>query len=135
MDISTGSVLKKYEEKLEEILERFIYGRNPFKTWSRYKIDVLSALMTNSDFFKYLIEVGFVDSSFIKCPDCEGSMEIQRKKKAADGIIWYCDNKLYVVGQGYKRKVCGKEMSVRTNSWFSQSKLTVVEILIVTYHW
>ena len=41
-----------------------------------------------------------------------------------DGVYWKCSN-----------KVCGKKVSIRTNSWFSNSNLTLENSVFLVYFW
>lgn len=59
---------------------------------------------------------------------------LQLNKSKADGIRWVCKNPKdpsSLVCPG----VCNSTRSVRYNSWFYNSKLTLGEIVLFTYFW
>jgi hypothetical protein len=49
--------------------------------WNSIKITQLATLLSKEDFFWYLIDVGFIDHSCLKCLKCEGSLTLQYRSR------------------------------------------------------
>ena len=67
-----------------------------------------------------------------KCPvsNCGHPMRLHQSSAYPDGCYWYCGH----VNKKNKRR-CKKNLSVRTGTWFSQSRLYLVEIVsLITFH-
>lgn len=62
------------------------------------------------------------------CPMCAGEMSLTRCEDQSDGLKWE-----------YRKQVNGKrhkaEVSIRKGSWFEKSKITLEEMLKLTYWW
>jgi len=57
MDISEiNKVLDTYESKIQDSKHFFTYNRNPFSTWTLFKIKKLASIMTPSDFFLLMVK-------------------------------------------------------------------------------
>lgn len=90
--------------------------------------------MSKLDWYKYLVEVGFIDNSNVSCNKCKGSMSLKESKAKVDGVRWVCRNAIDI-GSLLCSGTCNGTRSVSFNSWFYKSKLRVVEILLFTYFW
>ncbi len=130
-----SSVLDKYSESLENSTKCFSHGRNPFATWTNTKITHLALIMKPHEFFRLLIETDFVITKHVRCLTCDGQMELKETPSKTDGLRWKCSNRVPVGNSKYKTKPCSGTRSARYNTWFYNSKLTVSEILLFTYHW
>ena len=65
-------------------------------------------------------------SSSINCPrqGCENTLNWQRRATSGDGFVWRCS-----------KKNCNGQASIRQNSWFSGSKLSIEKVIALTYTW
>ena len=65
-------------------------------------------------------------ASSIKCPreDCNNTLTWTRRTSSRDGYEWRCS-----------RRKCNSMASVRQNSWFSGSRLSIEKVLALTYAW
>ncbi|ELU02975.1 hypothetical protein CAPTEDRAFT_203791 [Capitella teleta] len=86
-------------------------------------------IMDTSVLFEWLRDFGLIKRTRY-CPVCKEAMKLKKvpDERLSDGCIWRCDRKI-----GGKRR--GKEISVRHSSWFSHSKMTLSEILELTFWW
>ena len=62
------------------------------------------------------------------CPMCAGEMSLTRCEDQSDGLKWECRQQV-----NCKRHEA--EVSIRKGSWFEKSKMTLEEILKLTYWW
>ena len=85
-----------------------------------------------SDFYLYLVENQFIVAEYVKCKKCEGKMNFRLNKSKPEGCVWACNNK---IGVGIKATKCNSSRSARVNSWFYKSKLSMQEILLLSYLW
>ena len=58
------------------------------------------------------------------CPKCDKKMELKPRADAIDKYRWECSD-----------SKCKKSSSIRTNTWFAKSKLSIRQILITIYSW
>ena len=66
---------------------------------------------------------GLINNSAL-CKICNSSMELKEDfGYSSDGIVWKCPNKTH------------SKVSIRKNSWFDNSNLTITEILEFSYWW
>ncbi|XP_035210958.1 uncharacterized protein LOC118185238 isoform X2 [Stegodyphus dumicola] len=63
-----------------------------------------------------------------KCPICKTDMKLVERKNCLDGFEWMCR----VTRGECKHRI---SRSVRKDSWFTKSKLSMCDILRVTYMW
>eukprot|EP00112_Aurelia_sp_Birch-Aquarium-sp1_P014725 Seg3191.4 transcript_id=Seg3191.4/GoldUCD/mRNA.D3Y31 product="putative transposase-like protein" pseudo=true protein_id=Seg3191.4/GoldUCD/D3Y31 len=75
---------------------------------------------------KWLMELNLIGDYSGPCNICfKGSMFLRKDSSfSKDGLCWRCSN-----------KACGKKMSIRTDSWFSKSHLSLEKIIKLTYYW
>lgn len=72
--------------------------------------------------------------SEMQCYKCGQQMELTLCEHVNDGERWECTNSLNtVVGDKNIIKQCKGNRSIRHNSWFMYSNLTLLEILLITY--
>ena len=131
LDTSTQiSVLDKYQ--ISKAKKSFSYGRDLFQYWNSSKITFLAMIMDKPDFYKFLVETKIINIDHVSCNKCKGKMVYRLNKAKTDGIVWACNNK---IGTGIYARTCNSTRSVRTNSWFFKSKLSISEVLLYTYIW
>ena len=75
----------------------------------------------------FCMEKGLIASKYF-CPKCASEMKLVEKKDCMDGFRWRCQKSV----EGEKHCVT---RSVRSGSWFEESKLAIDDVLIVTYCW
>ena len=65
-------------------------------------------------------------ASSMKCPreDCNNTLTWTRRTSSRDGYEWRCS-----------RRKCNGMASMRQNSWFSGSRLSIEKVLALTYAW
>ncbi|XP_035233008.1 uncharacterized protein LOC118204826, partial [Stegodyphus dumicola] len=73
------------------------------------------------------MEKGLIAISY-KCPICGTNMKLVERKNRIDGFEWMCR----VTGGECRHRI---SRSVRKNSWFAKSKLSMCDVLRVTYMW
>ena len=127
-----SSVLSKYSAQISKANECFTFGRNLFSTWNTTRITFLSMIMDKTDFYLYLVENQFIVTDFVKCKKCDGPMNFRLNRSKADGCVFACNNK---IGTGIQSTKCNSTKTVRTNSWFYKSKLSLQEIVLLSYLW
>ena len=125
----------KYDLQIKRAKEAFSYGRDLLSCWSSVKIIFLSTTLTKPDFYRYLVESKFIVNEFVQCNLCNGKMALQEHSASIDGIRWICQNKISTGKLIVKVKKCNGSKSIRTNTWFSNSKLRPLEIVLFTYFW
>ncbi|GFT39633.1 DDE_Tnp_IS1595 domain-containing protein [Trichonephila clavipes] len=120
-------VIKKYQEILKPSVKgnfgrrRFMLGKNGIATY--YFIDKL--VDNNLHLLEFLRESGLIKRN-LECQKCKQLMKL-RSKRVSHRIVWVCRNKI-------ENKECGNQRSVRHGSWFRYSKLTLGEVLMLTFH-
>ncbi|GFY53099.1 DDE_Tnp_IS1595 domain-containing protein [Trichonephila inaurata madagascariensis] len=120
-------VIKKYQEILKPTVKgnfgrrRFMLGKHGIATY--YFIDKL--VDNNLHLLEFLRESGLIKRK-LECQKCRQFMKL-RSKRVSDRIVWVCRNKI-------ENKECGNQRSVRHGSWFRYSKLTLGEVLMLTFH-
>ncbi|GFX47704.1 DDE_Tnp_IS1595 domain-containing protein [Trichonephila clavipes] len=120
-------VIKKYQKILKPSVKgnfgrrRFMLGKNGIATY--YFIDKL--VDNNLHLLEFLRESGLIKRN-LECQKCKQLMKL-RSKRVSDRIVWVCRNKI-------ENKECGNQRSVRHGSWFRYSKLTLGEVLMLTFH-
>ena len=102
------------------------YGRNnQHKKW-RYD-DLLGLMGDKEILIHWLIEEGLMAKERV-CPMCDGEMSLARCVDRSDLFKWEC-------GRQEKNKRHKAEISIRKGGWFEKSKITLEEILKLTYWW
>ena len=88
--------------------------------------DELHDICKYGDYFKYCCRNGLMkDISGEPCPKCaDGKVRLAKDSSLTDGKIFRCS-----------KKQCYFKQSIRQNSWFSKSKLSLIIILKLTYFW
>lgn len=130
-------ILSKYQQELKRAQDSFSFcrGTSILETWTICKILFLAFHLTTRDVYEYFVEVGFIDVQYAKCPKCSQKMLVQTEVSKVDGCIWACNNRVIKEGKIYMTEPCKTRVSVRKNSWFSRSKLSLLEVLLFTYCW
>jgi hypothetical protein len=135
-----SEILQKYESELLESCRKtgILLVRNNGRAretvsydnmrWNITKIFQIITFLTSIDLISYLKEIKFIDHSKLRCLKCNGVLTLNNKQRSVDGLIYQCNGK-------FESKPCNGSRSVRANSWFSRSKLTMFQIMSYTYYW
>ena len=99
--------------------------RGDKKVW-RY--DDLAVLVWDKDLLiQWLMSEKLLASRRV-CPVCNSTMKLTKVEDRSDGLKWECRKQ----DNGKRHKV---EASIRKDSWFEESNLTLEEQLKITYWW
>lgn len=102
------------------------YGRN--REHQKWCYDDLVARMQDKELFVYwLMEEGLLAKERLG-PICAGEMSLSRCEDRSDGFKWECRKQ-------FNFKKHREELSIRKDSWFEKSRMTLEEILKLTYWW
>lgn len=93
-------------------------------TYDRLKDEVL---VNKGVVISWLMKRNLISSSRL-CPYCDSEMRLVECGDRSDGYKWECRRQV----NGKRHKV---ELSIRKDSWFEGSNLTLEEILKLTYWW
>lgn len=129
------NILDKYHEETEQAKSFLTFGRNIFSTWTLSKITHLAFIMVPKDFYHLLVQSEFIDTSNVLCEKCNDKMSLYSNAHRADGVQWECKKSKLLPGMSITKGKCNTSKSARTNSWFFNSKLSLPEVLLITYHW
>ena len=89
--------------------------------------DLFKIVDTVENVIIWLFNLGLIlDLSGRKCDFCKiGNFGLRKDQTfSKDNSYWKCSN-----------KKCGKKVSLRSNSWFSNSNLSLENIILITYFW
>jgi transposase-like protein len=75
---------------------------------------------------KFLQECGLLKKEML-CPTCKSNMSLWKSERVSDKLRWWC-------GKGKRGQRCNGTRSLRHSSWFTKSKLHLVEIMLLTYY-
>ena len=105
------------------------YQRNPSSKCRHWTYDKLkdTVLGSKSQVISWLMERELIAKSRL-CPHCGSEMRLVQCDDRSDGCKWECKKQV----NGKRHKV---EFSIRKDSWFEASNLTLEEILKLTYWW
>ena len=95
-----------------------------FTTYDYLRDNILCDMETT---FEWLKKEGLIAVER-NCPKCGSKMAWVQCKDRSDGVKWECRRK--VKGKGY---CC--EVSIRKDSWFEKSNMTLQEIIKYIYWW
>ncbi|KAG8182242.1 hypothetical protein JTE90_024175 [Oedothorax gibbosus] len=82
-------------------------------------------ICSDSNVIPFLRELGLI-KDHLKCPKCSADMKLKPERKISDNLVWICRN-------SENRKTCGCKRSLREDSWFRNSKMTLQEVFLLTY--
>lgn len=71
---------------------------------------------------------GYITASY-ECPLCRGPMNFVRRSSLKDGYEFKCKARRENVSEHSLSR------SIRSGSWFSNSKLSFHQVLVITYMW
>ncbi|KAG8175131.1 hypothetical protein JTE90_023413 [Oedothorax gibbosus] len=77
----------------------------------------------NKNCIDWCVKAGLLPSSY-ECPGCKESMQLKKRKGKGDNWEWRCRNMTHEV-----------KRSIRKGTWFEKSKLSIPEILLMTWFW
>ena len=106
-------------------IEAKIEGCGLSKKW-RYN-DLVRLMVDKEMLIDWLIEEGLMAKEPL-CPMCDGGMGLARCEDRSDLFKWECRRQ----EKGKRHKA---EISIRKGGWFEKSKMTLEEILKLTYWW
>ena len=98
------------------------YGRNREHNKWRYD-DLVTRMQDKEILVHWLMNEGLMAKERC-CPMCAGEMSLTRCEDRSDGLKWECRKQI----NGKKHRA---EVSIRRESWFDNSKMTLEEILKV----
>ena len=102
------------------------YGRN--RKHNKWRYDNLVARMQDKEMLvHWLMNEGLMVKE-CSCPMCAREMSLTRCQDRSDGFKWECRNQV-------NSKKHRAEVSIRKGSWFDSSKMTLEEILKLSYWW
>lgn len=113
---------KIYDSELNKWSISFSHNRNVFKKWTLLFINFLIVNLCPEKFYLYLVQVGFVINTKVKCDICHCLMSLATNSDKPEKRHFVCKNKILDKETG-KLRQCGKRKSVRSNTWFEKSKL------------
>ncbi len=111
------SVLAGYQDLLDKTKSTFSFNRDLMDKWTSSKITLLAIHMSKPEWYKYLIECGFIIPNFVTCNQCNGKMSLQSHGSVVDGVRFICKNKLSK-GSVLVKSTSDSTRSVRYNTWF-----------------
>lgn len=133
-----SSELNKYKKAIDDIKNKFTYNRNVFGKWTTFVLHFFITILDPLAKLNFLVEHKFILPTGLKCniAGCRGGkFKFQKKKSKADGYVWKCKGRKLKEGSCYKTEPCTGMLSIRKNTWFSKSKLSVGEVLYFTCYW
>ncbi len=133
-----SSVLDKYKNVMDGLKSKFTYNRDVFFKWTTFLLHLFHTGMDPLDKLNFLVELRFIVTTGLKCnvKGCQGGIfKLRKKTGKADGYVWKCQGKKLKKGSCFKTESCPGVLSIRKNTWFSKSKLSMGEILYFTYYW
>ena len=102
------------------------YGRN--REHKKWQYDGLVGRMQDKEMLiHWLMDEGLMAKER-SCPICAEEMCLTRYEDRWDGVKWECRKQV-------NGKIHKSEVSIRKGSWFDSSKMTLEEILKLTYWW
>jgi len=126
---SFPSVVKAYQEELKNLpfvpkgsFGRSVVGADGFPTTMFFGF----LFSDHEKGITFLQECGLLKREML-CPTCGNNMSLWRSERVIDKYRWGC-------GKGKRGQRCNGTRSLRHSSWFSKSKLTLLEIMLLTYH-
>ena len=102
------------------------YGRN--REHNKWRYDDLVTRMQDKEILIHLLMNEGLMAKERCCPMCAGEMSLTWCEDRSDGLKWECRKQI----NGKKHRA---EVSIRRGSWFDNSKMTLEEILKLTYWW
>lgn len=79
----------------------------------------------HSEVYEWCRKKGLLGDLGGPCPKCQqGIITLKKNSRTRDGLVWRCT-----------KKWCTQTYSIRHRSWFSNSHLTIEQILKITYIW
>jgi transposase-like protein len=86
-------------------------------------IEDLVALKDPARLIEWCMNVGVLSSTYV-CPQCGKNMKLSKTDKLSDKYTWRC-----------RRDDHDLRRSVRKGTWFEECRLSMYQILIITYYW
>ena len=126
---TASPVEKQFTEKSVQCDKHVInsYNRESKSSHLTYDELVENYLGNNESIITWLQEMEIIARSAV-CQQCQNEMTLISCNDRSDGYKWQCRKTI----NGKRHKV---EASIRKNSWFDNSNMTLTEILKFTYWW
>jgi hypothetical protein len=128
MALSFSTVVKSYQEEMQNLpfilkgsFGRSVVGTNGLPT----EMSFVFLFSDHEKGVKFLQDCGLLKRELL-CPMCSSNMRLLRSESVIDKYRWRC-------GQGKRGKWCNTTWSLRHSLWFTNSKLTLLEIMLLTY--
>lgn len=99
-------------------------AKRMFTTYDHLKDNILA---DRDGFIEWLRKEQLIATN-MSCPKCQQPMNWVECTDRTDGYKWECRRKI-------NRKTHREEVSIRKNSWFEKSNLTLEEVVKFTYWW
>jgi len=125
---SFSSVVKAYQEEMKNLpfIPKGSFGRSVVGADGFLTTVFFGFLFSDREKgVTFLQECGLVKREML-CPTC-GNMSLWRSERVIDKYRWGC-------GKGKRGQRCNGTRSLGHSSWFSRSKHTLLEIMVLIYH-
>lgn len=105
------------------------YNRNSSKSTRHHwkYVDVLNLCSNNETLLEWLRSEALLTKTVV-CPHCGNNMKLTKCDDRSDGKKWQCQIQV----KGKRHRV---ERTVRADSWFENSNLSLAEMVEITYWW
>jgi hypothetical protein len=122
------TVFIQYEERLRGLQDvpMFSHGRRMVRSdGDPNKAFFFSLFHDHAMAIEFLKDIGLIRRT-MQCNSCGRDMTWSQRPDGNDGVRWRCQRR--VAGA-----MCNRSTSIRHGSWFQRSKLTLLEIILLTY--
>ena len=117
-----------YEERVRSMpsVPRLSYGRRMLRSdGGPNRLFLIHLFTDHSMAIEFLKDIGLLRRT-MQCNSCGREMTWSVRSNVTDGYVWRCQRR--VAGAA-----CKQSTSIRHGSWFQLSRLTLYEIMLLTY--
>jgi len=128
MALSFSTIVKAYQDEMKKrpIVPKGSLGRSVVGADGFPNKLFFGFLFSDSDRgVKFLQEGGLLKRE-MPCSKCGSNMSLWKSESVIDKLRWRC-------GKGKRGQRCNATRSLRHSSWFTDSKLILLEIMLLTY--
>jgi hypothetical protein len=127
MALSFSSVVKVYQDDMQNRSEipKGSFGRSLVGDNGSPNQLFFGLFSDSNRGVKFLQECGLLKRE-MPCSKCGSNMSLWKSERVIDKLRWGC-------GKGKRGERCNGTRSLRHSSWFTGSKLTLLEIMLLTY--
>jgi hypothetical protein len=121
-------VVTQYEERMRTMqkVAMFSHGRRMLRAdGGPNKSFFFNVFNDHAMAIEFLKDIGLLRRT-MQCDNCRRDMTWSERPALHDGFRWRCQRR--VAGAS-----CNRSTSIRHESWFQQSNLTLLQILLLTY--